>query len=202
MPTPAKIDLLKEHRAEYVAPRKPVLLVIRSAVYLAIRGQGRPGDETFVAQIGALYAVAFTTKMQRKFAGRGDYTIGKLEARWFSFPAAAGSTTEWELLIRTPGCVTADDLAQARATLHAKGHGAAIDDVQRIVLDEGRCVQLLHVGPYEDEPRAVEVMTVFATGQRLQPHGAHHEIYLSDPRRVPPERLRTILRMPVSAVSR
>lgn len=198
MATSAKVDLLKIHRADYVAPRKPVLLIIKPASYLAIRGRGQPGDPTFTSQIGALYAVAFTTKMQRKFAGRGDYTICKLEARWPAF-GANGAPSGWELLIRTPETVTAADLDQARSTLRDKKQDAAVSDVQRVSIDEGRCVQMLHVGPYDAERQTVEVMKTFAAKHDLAPHGFYHEIYLSDPRRVPAERLRTILRLPVTA---
>jgi hypothetical protein len=200
MATPQKIDVLKLHRADYAAPRQPVLLEIGPATYLAIRGRGRPGDRSFVQQIGALYGVAFTTKMQRKFDGRGDYTIGKLEARWPGPPPSATASAEWELLIRTPEAVTHADVERARATLRTKDPRSPVDDVQLTSIDEGYCVQLLHVGAYDEEPRTMAAMTAFAARHHLEPHGAHHEIYLSDPRRVPPERLRTILRLPVAPV--
>lgn len=195
-----KLDLLELHKADYVAPKKPVLLTIAPATYLAIDGRGHPGDAHFTAQIGALYGIAFTTRMQRKFAGRGDYTIAKLEARWADMSAGEKLPWSWELLIRTPEFVTDDDLQSAAAALVAKGHPAAVQHVQRRVIDEGRCVQMLHVGPYEQEPATVRIMTDFAAQHALRAAGPHHEIYLSDPRRVPPERLRTILRLPVAPI--
>ena len=81
MTTTAKIDLGKLHKADYVAPKKPVLLTIARARYLAVTGHGRPGGEEFQARIGALYAIAFTVKMTRKFGGQQDYTVGRLEAQ-------------------------------------------------------------------------------------------------------------------------
>lgn len=199
MPPPARIDVLRQFRADYVAPRQPVRLMIAPACYLVIRGRGQPGDDAFVAQIGALYAVAFTTKMQRKFAGKGDYTVSKLEARWPDFAAGGPPSHAWELMIRTPDCVRADDLTAAQATLRARGQPTEVNAVELTTLAEGECVQVLHVGPYDQEPQSLALLTAFAAGRGCKPSGPHHEIYLSDPRRVPAERLRTILRLPVRA---
>jgi len=107
---------------------------------------------------------------------------------------------QWRLLIRTPEFITAADLRQARQTLLAKGKGPEVSEVELDTLEEGPCVQMLHVGPYDAEAAAIDAMKQFAADGGLEFRGHHHEIYLSDPRRVPPERLRTILRMPVRAI--
>jgi hypothetical protein len=199
-PTPPaeKIDLLTLYKAEYVAPKKPTLITTRPAIYLAICGTGQPGDETFSTQIGALYSVAFTVKMTRKFAGKTDYTVCKLEARW---PEISAQDTKrpwkWELLIRTPEFVEPNELVSAAKKLLAKGQPQEVACVQLTPLSEGDCVQMLHVGPYDQEVRTVDAMLAFAKTKGLVSAGPHHEIYLSDPRRVPPARLRTILRIPV-----
>jgi hypothetical protein len=200
----SKIDLFKEHKAEYAAPRKPVLVTVAKARYLAIEGQGAPGSEEFSARIGALYGVAFTVKMTRKFSGREDYAVSKLEAQWWcdgwqNFAEAPKSEWRWKLMIRTPDFITAKDVADAVAALTKRGKGKETDRVRLESLAEGPCAQMLHVGPYEREAETIDAMKAFAASQGLAFHGRHHEIYLSDPRRVAPEKLKTILRVPVAA---
>jgi hypothetical protein len=197
-----KIDLYKENRNEYVTPRKPVLIRVKPTQYLAISGQGEPGGERFSACIGALYAMAFTIKMTRKFAGKQDYAVCKLEGQWFFYgdPAVIPKDQwRWKLLIRTPDFISDRDLKQAVGTLLKKGKPREVEEVKLEKIDEGQCVQMLHVGPYERENETVALMSKFAESQGLRLTGSHHEIYLSDPRRVPAERLKTILRHPVSA---
>jgi hypothetical protein len=204
MPAPDKIDLYKTHRNEYVGSRKPVLIPTRPAQYLAIRGQGAPGGAGFSDCIGALYAMAFTIKMTRKFAGGQDYAVCKLECQWLFDGDPAGTPKDqwrWNLLIRTPDFVTEADRAQAAATLLKRGKPREVEEVKLETIDEGLCVQMLHVGPYEREKESVDLMRNLAQSKGLRFAGWHHEIYLSDPRRVAPERLKTILRQPVSAAA-
>jgi len=200
MKTAEKLDLYKLHKDEYTTPKKPVLLQTKPAQYLGIKGQGAPGGERFTAGIGALYGVAFTIKMTRKFAGKGDYAVCKLEGQWFF----DGDLTEipkdqwkWKLMIRTPDFITEADRKQAVAMLLKKGKSRTVEDVKLETMDEGQCVQMLHVGPYEKECETISLMRGFAESKGFTFAGPHHEIYLSDPRRVPPERLKTILRVPV-----
>ena len=204
MATLKKIDLYKEHKAEYAARQRPALINVGSAQYLAVAGQGAPGGDAFGAAIGALYAAAFTIKMTRKFAGLQDYAVCKLEGRYFFKPGQLPADVpkerwKWQLMIRTPEAVKSKDLRQALATLEKRGKGAGVKDVSLETVTEGRCVQMLHVGPYEREEETIAAMKAFAEERGLAMVGPHHEIYLSDPRRVPPERLKTILREPVSA---
>lgn len=197
-----KIDLYKTHRSEYVTPRKPVLVNVGSGQYMAVDGQGAPGGERFVACCGALYAVAYTLKFTQKFAGH-DYVICKLEGQWWvedsqkNFAIVQPEEWHWKLLIRTPDFIAPRDMRDARDTLAKRGKEVAASDVHLETIHEGLCVQMLHVGPYEQESATIDQMMAFASGRRLRPHGRHHEIYLSDPRRVPPQRLKTILRQPV-----
>jgi hypothetical protein len=201
----AKLDLYKVHKADYAAPKKPALVRLKPTTYLAISGQGAPGGDEFTASIGALYGMAFTIKMTRKFAGQHDYSVCKLEGQWWadgpdsSLAKTPKAQWHWRLMIRTPEFIKEKDLEQAAAVLVKRGKGANVERVQLEILDEGACVQMLHVGPYEKEDETVGLMEAFAEKQQLQFHGRHHEIYLSDPRRVPPERLKTILRHPVKA---
>lgn len=202
MKTVEKIDLYKLHKTEYAAARKPAVVTIQPASYLAIEGQGAPGGDLFTASIGALYSVAFTIKMTRKFAGQQDYAVCKLEGQWWSdssldLAKVPPAQWRWQLLIRTPEFITRDDVEKAVAVLLKRGKPQEVKRVRIESLTEGRCVQMLHVGPYEKEHQTIALMREFAERKELRFAGRHHEIYLSDPRRVPPERLKTILRMPV-----
>lgn len=199
----AKLDLFKKHRADYVAPRKPTLVAIGPARYLTAEGRGAPAGAAFQAAVGALYAVAFTVKRARKAAGKGDYKIAALEGLWWGpdrrapFSVKSPKDWRWKLLIRTPAPVSAADLARARKALLAKGKVAEVAKVKLETIREGRSVQMLHVGGYDKEPATLEAMLGFAAARGLSFRGVHHEIYLSDPRRTAPARLRTILRHPV-----
>jgi hypothetical protein len=184
-----KLDLYVEHKPEYVAAKKPVLVHVRPAQYLSIAGRGKGGGPEFRKRLGALYNVAFTIKMAKKAAGR-DYGVCKLEGLW-------RNDHDWTLLIRTPDFITAKDLKAAVRKLREKGKDAEVAEVEIAKLNEGRSVQKLHVGPYDREQGTIETMLEFAAAAGLRLGGLHHEIYLSDPRRVAPERLRTILRYPV-----
>jgi hypothetical protein len=201
MKTAQKVDLYREHKKEYAASRKPVLVEVGPATYLSISGQGAPGGSAFSDAIGALYGVAFTVKMTRKSAGRKDYVIHKLEALWPNL-ACDGAMPDknqwtWQLLIRTPRFVARSEVTKAIAVLLKRGKSAEVQRVSLASIEEGLCVQALHVGPYEDEVATVAMMRSIAEAKGLRFYGIHHEIYLSDPRRVAPEKLKTILRHPV-----
>lgn len=184
-----KLDLYVEHKSEYVAAKQPVLIHVAPAQYLAIAGRGKGGGPEFQRKLGALYGVAFTIKMAKKAAGR-DYGVCKLEGLW-------RSDQDWTLIIRTPDFITAKDLKDAIRKLREKGKDAEVAEVEIEKLHEGRSVQMLHVGAYDREQGTIEAMREFAAAAGLRLGGLHHEIYLSDPRRVAPERLRTILRYPL-----
>ena len=203
MASEEKIDLYKQHKDQYKATKKPILLAADEAMYLAIDGRGAPGGDEFTDKIGALYGAAYTIKMTRKFSGQQDYVVCKLEAIWWfdddkqNFDSAPREKWNWKLMIRTPKIVTQQELERAVSVLIEKGKTPAVREVKLETISEGRCVQMLHVGPYDKEGETVEAMRAFAAEQGFEFDGRHHEIYLSDPRRVPPERLKTILRHPV-----
>lgn len=198
-----KVDLVRLHKDEYVAKPEPRLIETKPATYLAIEGRGAPGGDDFGDRIGALYAVAYTVKMTRKFGGRRDYVVSKLEAQYWS--ASGGSEFGesppddlcFRLLIRTPDFVDPAEIEEAAAKLVEKGKTPSVREVRLGTLEEGRCVQMLHVGPYESEPETLAAMREFMAKEGVEQAGHHHEVYLSDPRRVAPEKLRTILRLPV-----
>lgn len=197
-----KLDLFKQCKAEYKATAKPAVIKMSPAQYLAIDGTGAPGGEAFELRIGALYSVAFTIKMTRKFAGLGDYAVCKLEALWIApdgkhFKDVAMDEWQWKLLIRTPDFVMPADLDKAAEALLSKGKAEKVRDVKLETLDEGTCVQMLHVGPYETIGQSYTKMGEFADAKGLVAAGLPHDIYLSDPRRVDPSKLKTIIRRPV-----
>jgi len=201
MKTSETVDLYREYRKEYATSRNPVLVKVGPATYLSISGQGAPGSNAFTEAIGALYGVAFTVKMTRKFAGKGDYVVSKLEGLWPDFSSSGDKNQwSWQLLIRTPKFVTNKEVTHAVAVLLKRGKSAEVRRVRLESLEEGLCVQALHVGPYENESTAIAAMKSFAEGKGLKLQGVHHEIYLSDPHRVAPAKLKTILRHPVERV--
>lgn len=202
MATQAKLDLYKEHKAEYVTPRQPVLVNVKPAKYLTVTGQSAPAGKEFQAAIGALYGVAFTMKMTRKFAGQ-DYKVCHLEGQWWGenetgdFSTQPPETWNWRLMIRVPEFIRESDVKSAVKKLKEKGKGDDADHVRLETIKEGKCVQMLHVGPYGEESATISRMIEYAQQSGLTCRGRHHEIYLSDPRRVAPAKLRTILRQPV-----
>jgi hypothetical protein len=198
----AKVDLYRDHATEYVKPRSPALVRVGRAKYFAVEGAGDPGGEAFGRAIGALYTVAFTVKMHSKFAGR-DYAVTKLEALWWGDDPnrlvidQPHDRWHWKVMIRIPDFIDERRRLATVEGLLAKGKDPAVSDVYIETLDEGTCVQALHVGPYEQERDTIAKMKAFAAEKGLAYRGHHHEIYLSDPRRVQPAKLRTILRQPV-----
>lgn len=198
-----KLDVLKLHKADYAASGSPRILEVAAARYLAVTGRGAPGGEEFGRKVGALYAVAFTVKMGQRAEGR-DYAVAKLEGLWWcddapgwEFARAPRDRWQWKLLIRTPNFVAEADVAAAATALVARGKTESAGQVRLETLEEGSCVQVLHAGPYDAETDAIRGMHSFAEAKGYVFHGRHHEIYLNDPKRTAPERLRTILRHPL-----
>ena len=197
-----KIDLYKLHKDEYIKPKTPTLIKIHSAQYLSITGKGEPGGKAFVEKVGALYGVAYTIKMRSKAAGQ-DYVVAKLEGLWWgskkkhNFIDEPRETWNWKLLIRTPEFVTKKNISEAVDVLISKGKDETVREVTLEKINEGQCVQVLYIGGYDQETDTINAMTQYAVEKGLIPNGYHHEIYLSDPNKTDPSKLRTILRQPV-----
>lgn len=201
------IDLRRELPG-YAARRGRIdVLDLAPARYLAIDGRGDPNTATaYDEALRTLYPVAYALKFATRAAGH-DHVVPPLEALWWAEDLAAFTTARdkdrWQwtaLLVVPPWC---DDalVEQAVAATRAKGAAPRLDDLRIAELDEGRVVQTLHVGPYDDEgPLLAALHDEHLPAMGLRPTGHHHEIYLSDARRTAPERLRTILRQPVTAV--
>ncbi|MBM4406439.1 MAG: hypothetical protein FJ039_09725 [Chloroflexi bacterium] len=209
MPKAEKVDLYKQHKDDYVMPKTPQLVNVSKGLYLAIEGKGAPTGTAFHEKMGAIYAMAYTMKFAVKQAKGRDYKVAGPEGFWWSgeigegrWEAGKPEEWRWKLVIRTPEFITKADLKQAIAAVQKKGKTAFAAEVKLETMREGPSVQLLHIGPYDKEQPNVEKMEAFAKERGMEFHGAHHEIYLSDPRRVPPEKIRTILRHPVRPMKR
>ncbi len=203
-----KLDLFRLHKAEYAASAEPGIVEVGPASYLSVVGCGDPKDEAFGKGVRALYSVAYAVKMSFKGGGR-DYKVCPLEGLWWGegfsserVPRTPRAEWNWKLLIRVPEFVSGADVAEAAGTLSKKKKDPALADVALETIEEGACVQALHVGPYAEEVHTIQRMLDFAKGNGLAFRGLHHEIYLSDPGRVAAEKLRTILRHPVEPASK
>ncbi len=196
-----KLRSAEKYQSEYVTPSEPVFVKVGPAMHLSITGRGAPGGEHFKLHISALYSVAFTLKMAKKFAGH-DYKVCHLEGQLWAedgcdFRTHQPNECHWRLLIRVPDFITQKDVDEAIQPVMKKGKAVLSNQVKLEKLTEGRCVQMLHVGPYAEETTTVNRMHEMAENKGVHLRGPHHEIYLSDPNRVPPQRLRTILRYPI-----
>jgi hypothetical protein len=205
---PVKIDFKKEIET-YTAPSGRFSIVqVPALQYLAIDGHGDPNTaQAYRDALAALYPLAYRLKFLSKTTLGRDYVVMPLEGLWRSDNLAwftserDKSRWDWTLLIMVPDWITDEQLGEARAALARTAHVSALDQVRLYRYDEGLSVQTLHIGSYDDEAPVLEAMHAdFIPTHALQMSGEHHEIYLSDPRRTPPHRLRTILRQPVRRV--
>ncbi|MGI5864411.1 MAG: GyrI-like domain-containing protein [Myxococcales bacterium] len=187
-----KADPYREHQAEYVATEEPRLVKTSPAKYVTITGESEPGGEDFHHRVKVLYRAAQTILEAKRQAGH-DFKLGKLEAMWWHKSRDKETdqpSWHWKLLLRVPEFVTENDLVLAKN----KARDPLVRDVWLELIDEGEVVQVLHVGPYEREQETVDKMREYARNQGKRFEGFHHEIYLTNPADVPPEKLRTIMR--------
>ena len=204
-------DFKKEYKEFYLPKERPEIVTVPRANYAAVRGQGDPNapDGAYQRAIAVLYAVAYTIKMSKKgdhrIDGYYDFVVPPPEGFWWQegvdgvdYGNKAGF--QWYAVIRLPDFVTGADFAWAVAEAGRKKRldcsGAAF-----LTVDEGLCVQILHVGPFDDEPRSVALMDEHIRQQGYENDFSatrlHHEIYLSDARKAAPEKWRTVIRHPI-----
>ncbi len=207
-------DFKKEYKAFYLPKNTPEIVTVPAANYIAVRGHGDPNEEggAYQQAIGVLYAVAYTLKMSYKtdykIEGFFEYVVPPLEGFWWQDHAAGidygnKSAFHWISVIRLPDFVTKKDFAWAVETA-AKKKKLDCSSAEFLTIAEGLCVQILHHGPFDEEPATVALMDQFLkengyvkdiTEDRL-----HHEIYLSDARKTAPEKWKTVIRHPVKKV--
>lgn len=204
-------DYKKEYKEFYMPPKKPTIVTVPPMNYIAVKGQGDPNIEggEYKQSIGLLYGIAFTIKMSKKgsrqIEGYFDYVVPPLEGFWWQegvqgMDYAHKENFKWVSLIRLPDFVTKSDFDWAieEATRKKK---TDFSKVEFLTYDEGLCVQCMHIGSYDDEPATVALMHEYMTAQGysldISESRYHHEIYLSDARRVSPDKLKTVVRHPI-----
>lgn len=204
-------DYKKEYKEFYMPKAKPEIVTVPKMNYLAVRGSGNPNIEggEYKASIGLLYAIAFTIKMSKmgshKIEGYFDYVVPPLEGFWWQdgeegIDYAHKESFQWISVIRLPDFVTEGDFkwAISEATVKKKQD---FSKVEFLTIEEGLCVQCMHIGAYDDEPETIALMHEYMEQQGYVPDitdlRKHHEIYLSDARRVAPEKLKTVIRHPI-----
>ena len=204
-------DFKKEYKEYYLPKNKPEVLTVPPVRYVAVRGQGDPNAEggAYKAAIGVLYAVAYTIKMSkmgdRRMAGYFDFVVPPLEGFWWQegvrgVDYSDKSAFQWISCIRLPDFVTQEDFdwAVGEASRKKKLDCSA---AQLLTVDEGLCVQMIHQGPFDDEPASVAQMDAYLAENSYETDfesgRLHHEIYLSDARKVAPEKWKTVIRHPI-----
>lgn len=207
-------DYKKEYKEFYMPKNRPSIVEVPPMNYIAVRGKGDPNaeDSEYKQSIGLLYGIAFTIKMSKKGShqidGYFDYVVPPLEGFWWQNNIKGIDYSRKEdfnfiSLIRLPDFVTKEDFDWAIEEA-AKKKKEDFSKVEFLTYDEGLCVQCMHIGSYDDEPATVEMMHDFMTAEGYElditDKRFHHEIYLSDARRVPPERLKTVIRHPVKKI--
>lgn len=204
-------DFKKEYKEYYMPPKKPQIVEVPKANYIAVRGQGNPNEEggAYQQAISALYAVAYTLKMSYKsdykIKGFFEYVVPPLEGFWWQenidgVDYSDKSTFHWISVIRLPDFVTEENFQWAVETA-SKKKKMDCSLAEYLTVEEGLCVQIMHIGPFDDEPATVEKMDAFLDENGyendIDTKRLHHEIYMSDTRKTAPERWKTVIRHPI-----
>ncbi len=204
-------DFKKEYKEFYMPKNKPEIVNVPKANYIAVRGKGDPNEEGGMYQraLGVLYAVAYTLKMSYKTAyqieGFFEYVVPPLEGFWWQdgvdgVDYSDKASFHWISVIRLPDFITEKDVEWAVQTASQKKK-MDCSPAEFLTVDEGLCVQIMHIGAYDDEPATVAVMDAFLRENGyvndLGRERLHHEIYLSDARKTAPEKRKTVIRHPI-----
>ena len=204
-------DFKKEYKEFYMPKNKPEIVTVPQANYIAVRGKGNPNeiDGAYQKAISILYAVAYTLKMsyktEHKIEGFFEYVVPPLEGFWWQdnvdgIDYADKAAFNWISVIRLPEFITQKDFEWAVETASEKKK-LDCSSAEFLTVDEGLCVQIMHIGAFDDEPQTVTLMDEYIaqngyendiTESRL-----HHEIYLSNARKVAPEKWKTVIRHPI-----
>lgn len=205
-------DFKKEYKEFYMPKKTPSIVTVPKMNYIAVRGKGNPNEENseYKQSIELLYAIAFTIKMSYKGNYKIDdyfeYVVPPLEGFWWQeeidgIDYSNKDSFNFISLIRLPDFVSEKDLEWAIKTAEKK-KGKDFSKVEFLTVDEGLCVQCMHIGSYDDEPKTIELMKEFAEKngykEDFSAHRYHHEIYLSDPRRCAENKLKTVIRHPIA----
>lgn len=197
------LDLRKMLKPYFSASAKPEILTVPDFQYLMIDGKGDPNTSAdYHAALQALYSLAYTLKFSFKNTRQVDYPVMALEGLWWaedmgSFLTGDRAEWQWTMMILQPELVTLADLGAASREVERKKPGLPLEKVRLERFEEGLCAQMMHIGPYAAEGPNIARLHEFIAENNRERRGKHHEIYLGDPNRTAPEKLRTILRQPV-----
>lgn len=211
-------DFKKEFKEFYLPPAKPQIVDVPKMQFVAVRGHGNPNEEDgeYKAALAVQYAISYAIKMSKKgdrrIDGYFDFVVPPLEGFWWQekngavvagFDYADKSSFNWISAIRLPGFVTKKDFEWAKETT-AKKKGIDCSRAELLSIKEGLCVQVMHTGSYDAEPATVKLMDDFAAANDYELNFSatrlHHEIYLSDPCKTAPEKLKTVIRHPIRKI--
>jgi hypothetical protein len=201
---PTRLDLKQEYKYLYQAQAKQTTLIeVPPLTYLMIDGRGNPNtSQSYQDALGALYNLAYTLRFMIKKTLGIDYPVMALEGLWWTddmqhFSMDAKDSWYWTMMIMQPPCVTPELAREAAEQVQKKKVVADLAKIRLADLHEGRSAQIMHLGPYATEGPTIARLHDFIRENGYELRGEHHEIYLGDPRRTAPERLRTIIRQPV-----
>ncbi len=201
-----KIEYKKDYKELYLPTTSPVIVDVPAMRFIMVDGKGDPAGEAYQQAVSALYSLSYVIKMKGKeLPDYLDYTVFPLEGLWWldggEFDFARRESWLWTSMICQPAFVTQDVFQWAVGLARRQKPDIDFSAARYEIFTEGLCVQSMHIGPYADEPATVEKMRAFLSANQLVDVTGdirkHHEIYLSDPNRVKPEKLNTVLRHPV-----
>ncbi|MFJ7953612.1 GyrI-like domain-containing protein [Lysinibacillus sp. NPDC096418] len=205
-----KFEWRKQEKGLYIPKQKPELITVPEQKFFIIKGKGNPNDAEFAEKIGVLYSLAYAVRMMPKQGytpeGYYEYTVYPLEGIWDLTEEGRKLNTlnkdelVYTIMIRQPDFVTKEVVERAFEHVEKKKPHPFLNDVTFGTVQDGLCVQILHVGPYDDEPQSFGLMNEFITNNNLERTSLRHrEIYLSDFRKVEPAKLKTVLRCKVKS---
>lgn len=209
-----KLDYKKEYKNLYMPSTDPIIIEVPEITYIMVDGKGDPNDPNgqYQQALEILYGLSFTIKMskmkQKQPEGYFEYVVPPLEGLWWKEDEVFDGMNNidktrfhWISMIRQPEFVTNEVFLWAKQELQQKRPELDLTKVKLQTIKEGTCAQLMHIGPYDEEPKSIKILNQFIENQNYQldisNQRKHHEIYLSDPRRTKPENLKTVIRHPI-----
>ena len=202
----AKIEYRKDYKNLYVPKKIPVIVTVPPINFITIDGNGDPNEDQFALATGALYSFSYAARMSYKSdnvpAGYYDYTVFPLEGEWDlidkTLPSTDKSNFKYKIMIRQPDFLTTDLFERFMSETKKKKPNSFLDKLEFVEISEGLCCQMLHLGCYDTEPESFEIMEQFCKDNGYKRISLkHREIYLSDPRKTEPQKLKTVLRYKV-----
>lgn len=201
-----KTDLKKTNKIAFSGKKSPQIVEIPPMKYVTFTGKGNPNTSVeFENAMGVLYGMAYTIKFARKEENR-DFVVAPLEGQWWSedmndFAEGNKDNWLWKVMIALPDYITENDFIEAKAKLDKKKNPPMLERAELEIIEDGLSVQVLYMGPYAEEEATISAMHHFAEEQGYKLRSKHREVYLSNPQRTAPEKLKTIIRHPVEKVN-